>query len=203
LAVARAFREHFGLATLYLADLDAIQGGSPAQSLYRELIDEGFHLWIDAGVRDFSRALALLATEQVDVVVGLESIASPALVGEIARQRSDRVIFSLDLRDSVLLGDVRPWDAREPIELAVWALAKGVRRLLVLDLACVGVDGGTGTEAICRRLTEHYPWLELYAGGGVRGIDDLRRLGECGVSAALVASALHDGRLTRRELDQL
>ena len=40
-------------------------------------------------------------------------------------------------------------------------------------------------------------------GGGVRGVDDLRRLKACGVRAALVASALHDGALTPADLDGL
>jgi phosphoribosylformimino-5-aminoimidazole carboxamide ribotide isomerase len=36
--------------------------------------------------------------------------------------------------------------------------------------------------------------LELVAGGGIRGPEDLARLEARGVSAALIASALHDGR---------
>ena len=36
----------------------------------------------------------------------------------------------------------------------------------------------------------------MLVGGGVRGVEDLRRLKRSGASAVLVASALHDGRLT-------
>ncbi|HKB34931.1 MAG TPA: HisA/HisF-related TIM barrel protein, partial [Gemmataceae bacterium] len=64
----------------------------------------------------------------------------------------------------------------------------------------VGAGSGTGTEELCRWLAEAYPGVEVAAGGGVHGPDDLRRLRTCGVRAVLVASALHDGRLTRTDL---
>jgi phosphoribosylformimino-5-aminoimidazole carboxamide ribotide isomerase len=38
----------------------------------------------------------------------------------------------------------------------------------------------------------------LFAGGGVRDEDDLRRLADAGCDGVLVATALHDGRLTYR-----
>jgi phosphoribosylformimino-5-aminoimidazole carboxamide ribotide isomerase len=37
--------------------------------------------------------------------------------------------------------------------------------------------------------------MTLVAGGGVRGVDDLARLADTGCDGALVATALHDGRI--------
>ena len=83
------------------------------------------------------------------------------------------------------------------------ALTCGVKRMIVLDLADVGVHQGPRTEVLCRRLRHQHPDLELTAGGGVRGPDDLNRLKECGVNLVLVASALHDGRLTGADLSKV
>ena len=58
--LARALRDSLGLQTLYLADLDAIGGCPPASTLYRKIIASGFHLWIDAGVRDVESLAPLL-----------------------------------------------------------------------------------------------------------------------------------------------
>jgi len=203
LAIAKAFRERFGLTTLYLADLDAIGGGAPALATYRELRAHGFQLWIDAGVSEPGRASAVIEHGRGDVVIGMETVASPALVNELAVQFADRAIFSLDLRGDTPLGDLRPWRENDPRALAVWAMAKGIRRLLVLDLSRVGVDRGIGTENLCGHLATHYPGVAVYAGGGVRDRDDLHALERLGVRAVLVASALHDGRLTRADLDRL
>ena len=44
------------------------------------------------------------------------------------------------------------------------------------------------------------PDVRLYAAGGLRGAFDLMRLEQEGMSGVLVASALHDGRLTGADL---
>jgi uncharacterized protein related to proFAR isomerase len=44
--------------------------------------------------------------------------------------------------------------------------------------------------------------VDLIAGGGVRGLDDLKALADAGCDAALVASALHDGRLSREDIER-
>ena len=80
------------------------------------------------------------------------------------------------------------------------AMAQGARRLLVLDLACVGQACGPATASLCARIGRTYPQATLAAGGGVRDVKDLRLLEQCGVQAALVASALHDGTLRREDL---
>jgi phosphoribosylformimino-5-aminoimidazole carboxamide ribotide isomerase len=109
------------------------------------------------------------------------------------------VVFSLDLKNGQPLA-AETWSDMEPSKIAARAIALGVRRVLVLDLARVGTNAGPGTEAFCKQLKECFPDVELLAGGGVRGREDLDRLRACSVDGVLVASALHDGRLSREEL---
>jgi phosphoribosylformimino-5-aminoimidazole carboxamide ribotide isomerase len=198
--VAKAFREHFGLTELYLADLDAIAGAAPALAVYSSLRELGCRLWVDAGVRDAAMVKPLTGAGIEVVVVGLETVSGPAALAEIRLRLSARLAFSLDLKGGVPLGELSAWEAPDAWSIAAQAVATGVGRVIVLDLARVGVGTGLGTEALCARLAETYPDLEIVAGGGVRGGEDLRRLRECGVSAVLVASALHDGRLRREDL---
>jgi phosphoribosylformimino-5-aminoimidazole carboxamide ribotide isomerase len=194
--VARALMKQLGLEELYLADLDAIAGAEPAWTAYDEVREAGARLWIDAGVRraEDVRRLASAGT----VVVGLETLAGPEVLAELR----DDVVFSLDLRAGRPLGDVSRWRGPDAWSIASQAIELGVRRLLVLDLERVGVGTGAGTEEFCTRLNRVYPEVEVAAGGGVRGLADLMQLRGCGVKAVLVASALHDGRLTRADLDQ-
>jgi phosphoribosylformimino-5-aminoimidazole carboxamide ribotide isomerase len=193
--VACAFRDHFGLTELYLADLDAIAGAPPALATYEALLGLGFRLWVDAGLRGPETAGPLAAAGVQGLVAGLETLAGPEALAALCRAFGDRVVFSLDLKGGRPLGDLSVWTGAEPFALAAEAVGLGARRLLVLDLARVGEGGGTGTEDLCRRLSRAYPAVELAAGGGVRGVTDLRRLRDCGVAAALLASALHDGTL--------
>jgi phosphoribosylformimino-5-aminoimidazole carboxamide ribotide isomerase len=198
--VARAFRERLGLAELYIADLDAIGGAAPAWAVLEELRTAEARLWVDAGVRRPEEAVKLAAAGVESVVVGLETVAGPAALAETAAALGAGLIFSLDLREGRPLG--QGW-AGGAAEIAGQAVALGARRVLVLDLVRVGVGSGVGTEELCAALARAHPEVEVSAGGGVRGADDLRRLMGLGVRAALLASALHDGRLTRADVEAL
>ncbi len=70
----------------------------------------------------------------------------------------------------------------------------------MLDLADVGVASGTGTLQLCHNIRREFPAIELIAGGGVRSVADLLALQSAGCNAALVASAIHDKRLTPDDL---
>lgn len=199
IAVAKAFREQFGFDEFYLADLDAIRLGNPNLGTYLRMQDEGFRLWIDAGVRTCRDdvLVAVDGLESASVIVGLESVHGPMAVEQILQRIGvERVVFSLDLKDGNILGRPDHWHSIDPWIIANQAIDIGIRRLIVLDLGRVGVGEGVGTEELCERLKRSYPEVQLTAGGGVRGMDDVNRLTALGVDRVLVASALHDGRIT-------
>jgi phosphoribosylformimino-5-aminoimidazole carboxamide ribotide isomerase len=210
--VARAFLA-LGFREIYLADLDAIQQKqqkrdrsnfqkNDSRPLYFELMRLGVALWVDAGLRnpDDARALANFHVDGrplAGIVAGLESLAGPRELAEMcAAVAPERLIFSLDLKHGAPLTSSPDWHGLAPLEIAAVALRAGVRRMIVLDLAQVGTGAGVGTEPLCRTLRCLAPGLEIVAGGGVRGPADLDSLARAGCDAALVASALHDGRLT-------
>jgi len=203
LAVAQAFDEQFGMRDLYLADLDAIRGAEPSHAIYGDLQAAGFNLWIDAGVRSASRAFKLAELGLYRVVIGLETIAGPDELAAAVRRLGERVIFSLDLRSGRAIGELTAWGTDDAAKILDRAVSAGVSQVIVLDVSHVGIGGGIGTEQICRQILRKYPRLSLYAGGGVRGLSDLLALKSIGIDGALVASALHDGRLTRAEIAEL
>jgi phosphoribosylformimino-5-aminoimidazole carboxamide ribotide isomerase len=201
--VARALREQFGFTEFYVADLDAIGGALPARRVYDDLCAEEFRLWVDAGIRTVEDAGTLLASGNASEVVGLETVQGPTALHEICRRLGPRqVVFSLDLRNGQPLGDLCAWGVNSAWGIAQRAMEAGVVRVLVLDLAHVGVGAGTGTEAFCARLRQAHPDIEIATGGGVRGPEDICQLDACGVDYVLVASALHDGRLTREQVER-
>lgn len=193
LDVARAFREGFGLTELYVADLDAIAGRPPALAIFGKLQADGFHLWVDAGVKDLE-VLEKIGVQRL--VAGLESLAGPQDLMRLLERFPELLVFSLDLHEGTPLGQREAWDQRGAESLARYAIELGINRILVLDLAGVGVNEGSKTLELCRRLREAFPKLEITTGGGVRNEDDLLVLEFIGVDYALVASALHDGRLS-------
>jgi phosphoribosylformimino-5-aminoimidazole carboxamide ribotide isomerase len=222
LDVARAFRERFGLIEIYVADLDAILGAPPNLPLLRSLQDDGFRLWVDAGMRMAEDVVPLREAGVARIVAGLETLAGPDVLAAIV---ADDVVFSLDLKDGEPLiggdwraegfipsgnprrlhisGGEKPLRSSKAIEIARHAVVLGVTRMLVLDLSRVGVGSGPGTDELIANLRLEFPRLEVTAGGGVRGREDLDRLAQLGADAVLVASALHDGRLIRDDIAEV
>jgi phosphoribosylformimino-5-aminoimidazole carboxamide ribotide isomerase len=194
--VAKAIRDRFHLLDYYLADLDAIAGAPPAFALYDALQNLGLRLWVDAGVHEPARARALAEFRLDTVVLGLETVDGPEVLQTVCgRLGAERLLFSLDLKDGQPLGKLAAWQTPAARAIAGQAVAAGIKRLLVLDLARVGGMAGTGTETLCRELAHNYPDVQLVTGGGVRRREDLVRLQACGVQAVLIASALHDQSL--------
>jgi len=202
LDVARAIRHQFGLAELYVADLDAIAGGPPSLAIYSCLRAEGFRLCVDAGLREAAEARPLAADGTEQLVFGLETLRDPQELTRACDRFGRRIVFSLDLRDGEPLGDRESWRGGDAFSIAEQAIAAGVRCLIVLDLSRVGTGEGAGTEALCQRIVLSHPNVDVLAGGGIRGVKELRRLQSIRVAGVLLASALHDRVVRPENLDE-
>jgi len=200
LSVANAFRAYFGLTTLYVADLDAILNQRPNKEIYATLRSNGFRLLVDAGARGVDDLMNLIDAGVSTVIIGLESWPDTAALKSACNRYWERLTFSVDLKSGSPLGDLAKWDTDDPFKIASRAIAAGVWRMIVLDLAQVGVGAGLSTLPLCQRLRQEFPHVSLITGGGVRNAADLKPLREGGISGVLVASALHDGRLSADDI---
>ena len=196
--IAQAVRDRFGFHDLYLADLDAIHGLPPSLSLYKKLSDLRLNLWVDAGLLDNSYVSEILNTGVSQVVVGLETVAGPeGLKRILERAGPTKVAFSLDLRNGrATIAESAKWNDEDPAEIARSVVAMGIATVIILDLAQVGLGQGIGTLPLLENLSNSFPNIEWIAGGGVACQNDLAAIKNAGGSAALVGSALHDGRCT-------
>ena len=199
-ALARAYRERLGLGdALYVADLDALRGGSPQRALLRALADDGARTWVDRGIATPEAADAALADGATRVIVGLETLPSLDLLGAIVAGveetrggAEDGTVFSLDLRHGRPLSPDAAIARRPAIAVAESAAAAGVRTMIVLDLARVGTGAGVDA-ALIGTLVRALPGVAIIAGGGIGGPADLARLADAGAWGALVGSVLHGG----------
>ena len=170
--------------TLYIADLDAIEGRGEHDSVLAELAAAipGLEFWVDNGAADLARAEKWLGGNGGCLVLGSESQLDAGLVE--ALHENPRVILSLDFRGEGFVGP--------PALLArpeLWPA-----RVIVMTLARVGGGEGPDMERLASVLALAGQ-REVFAAGGLRGAQDLRALAHAGAAGVLVASALHDGRL--------
>lgn len=192
--MARALCRHCASNRLYVADLDALTGGSAQAEVLRELLQAlpALELWLDAGFADAGAAAALrerigVPAARVVPVFASESLRSlSALRQAFAAPRSGAPagVLSLDRRDGQRLDPAGCWDHPE-----LWP-----GRVIVMTLERVGADAGPDLDTL-REVHARAPAAQLVGAGGIRHADDLARARDAGAHAWLVASALHDGRL--------
>lgn len=201
LEVAQALQSQLGLSQFYVADLDAIQQQTPQVSLLGPLAEAFPAIWLDSGLRATSDIPPLLESKDTTFVAGLETLAGPRVLGELCQRLGrERIVFSLDLKSGMPLGDLDRWPGKTPWDIAREAIEEGVQRLIVLDLAQVGLGGGVSTLPLCQRLKHSFPLVQVITGGGIRSAADLIELEQSKIDGVLIASALHNGSIGREEL---
>jgi phosphoribosylformimino-5-aminoimidazole carboxamide ribotide isomerase len=199
LEVARAFR-NTGFRDLYIADLDAIIDCSTNFQVLKQIIDStGLKLMVDAGITNLDRAQKLLASGVSKLIVGTETLTEKSFVSKaIQLFGKDRVVVSIDLKDGKVL--VKPGfdGCTEALGLLREFVEMGVSNFIILDLTKVGSSEGINSDLL-KQIHETLK-LEIYVGGGARNIKDLIDLKNLGVSGVLVATALHNGKITVQQL---
>lgn len=193
-AVAHALRELYPFDTLYIADLDAIQrrgGHLEAVAALRAALPET-EIWIDggvAGIEDCQPWLELGAR----CIIGSESQAdAPGVRRLIERLGPEQAVLSLDFASDRPKGPEALFDAA-----CYWP-----QRIITMTLSRVGSYEGPDW-AMLRHVQERAGERQVYAAGGVRHIADLQALKAMGIAGALLASALHDGKISPADIGSL
>ena len=176
-AIARRLLAEPGVDGLYVADLDALEGGPP-QPCVAEIAGATDVVWVDGGYR----SVAGVAEAPGRPVIASECWPGPASLMD-ALVRRPGAVFSLDLRGGRLVAP-GAWPA-DPLAAASLAVNAGVRTLLVLDVLSVG-GGECGTLPLCGQLAAMHPHVAVATGGGLR-----LETPAPGVSARLIGGDLH------------
>jgi phosphoribosylformimino-5-aminoimidazole carboxamide ribotide isomerase len=175
--------------TVYIADLDAIEGTGCDEPVLHRLRAEfpALAFWVDNGVADVAAAKQWLDAGLGDLVIGSESQKDIALLRHMTGH--ERVVLSLDFRGDTFQGPRALLD-----DGAAWP-----QRIIVMTLARVGSGSGPDLDRLCA-IRDAAPGHDIYAAGGVRGSADLAALRSAGMAGALVATSLHDGRLRSSDI---
>ena len=182
----------YAFTTFYIADLDAIRGSGSNHAAIVKL-KQAFPqvtFWLDNGIADIDLAEEWLQQGLCYLVLGSETQVDTSVVDRFSAD--PRFVLSLDFREAEFQG---------PSTLLTHA-DQWPHRVIVMTLDRVGSRAGPDMERL-RAIKAAAKARTIYAAGGVRDARDLRTLAAAGIAGALVASSLHDGRITTADIQQL
>ena len=192
LAITQALLELYPFSTMYIADLDAIMGRHTNINVISQLKHHfpKIEFWVDAGIGQIEQAHAIKALG-VTFVFGSERLNSYQQYQAIQTGDNNEVL-SLDFGPTGFLGDPQILEGYK-----AWP-----RRVICMTMSKVGSYEGVDWDKISDILKRAGP-CKIFAAGGVRSIADLRTLASKKLAGALVASVLHDGKISQIELAAL
>ncbi len=184
-AVLAGFLSVFPFKRFYIADLNAIMGADTHYPLIKKLADDHpeIEFWLDNGSQ-----LAAIDNDLPNLkwVVGTESQRFHPCKSE------HDFILSLDFKN------------QQPAGLPDWFKQTQYwpQIVIAMTLSKVGSNAGPDFDKLIE-LTLNHPNKHFVAAGGIRDCEDLAKLDEIGVHAALLATALHSGAISKHDLENL
>ena len=199
LDIASTFKS-LGFSSLYLADLDAILKKSANFKIYKQIVAQtGLDLMVDAGISDLKTAQKVLSANVPKIVVGTETLTSLDFLDQAIKAfGEDKIVISIDLKQEKVLSTLETITQMDIVPFAQKLEKSGIKQIILLDLDRVGTEKGINLELL-RKILDSTE-VELLVGGGIRSLKELEELRNLGVSGALVATILHNGKL---EVDEL
>ena len=199
-AVARQWAD-LGADRLHIVDLDGAATGRPVNAaLIRDMVNEvsgDMEVELGGGLRSLEQVERYIDAGVSYAVIGTAALKRPGFLHEACSNFGGQIIVALDARDGLVATD--GWQnttAIKAVDIARKFESYGVEAFLYTDIARDGMLTGCNVEAtaeLARAVS-----VPVIASGGVRDIDDIRRLlavEEDGVFGAILGRSLYEGTL--------
>ena len=186
-----------GAALLHMVDLDGAKtGGGANRRLVRDVIAHtGAAVELGGGIRSMEDIADVLALGVSRVVLGSAAVEKPELYGE-------KIAVGIDAQKGTVR--TRGWveDSGLPyLDFARKMESCGVRTIIFTDIDRDGLQKGP-SFAYLQALREAVG-CEIVASGGVTTLEDVVRLRDMGIDAAIVGKAAYTGAMDLRRAVEL
>ena len=208
--VLNAFHEKLLLNDFYIADLNQIQWKNDDRDkafqnldIIKQLTENlHFNILLDGGCQNLDDVKRQLDLGIKQVILGSETMKSKQFIDDVVKELDpEKIILSVDLKRGELLASSKELAQTKPIELAKYAEDIGIRTIIVLELEKVGSQKGPVSDALIE-ISTAVDNTAVFAGGGVRTIEDVEILRDNDIAGVLIATAFHKGKIGRKELEK-
>lgn len=194
----------YGFEELYIADLDSIINHNyQVERLKSILCNSKLKIMIDAGIQNQNDLKVIKDIGFQKIILGLETIESIETIRECTEIIGrDSIIISVDMKNKQLMTNNTTISKLGIMGFIDELSRMNINQIILLDIAKVGSKSGC-YEEVYGEIRRNYPNFSILIGGGARNINDLIYLKEKRMDGVLIASALHDGSISKDELKTL
>jgi phosphoribosylformimino-5-aminoimidazole carboxamide ribotide isomerase len=183
-----------GARRIHIVDLDGARDGRQTNArIVRDIVQTvDCAVQTGGGIRDLEALRATLDGGVNRAVLGTAAVKDPGMLREAVAAARDRLIVSVDARDGLVR--LEGWTEATDLSALAWIgqlASMGVERVVYTDIARDGRLEGPNF-AMYEQLVSGTS-VAVIAAGGVTTVDDVSRLSECGVEAAIIGRALYTG----------
>lgn len=197
--MARSF-ESQGAKWVHIDDLDGAQEGYPVHTTIIAGIIEQTSLKIElgGGIRTLEAAKMLIEAGVHRVVISTRLTQDESCASGFFSCLGNRAVAAIDTRDGkIATNGWRSSTAIDGVDFAKHMEHLGCRRAIFTDVNLDGMMMGPNFDAV-QALVDRLE-IPVIASGGVSSLDDLARLREIGVEAAVVGKALYENHFQLSE----
>ena len=203
--IAKQF-EDYGIQKIHIVDLDGARQGSPINYHILQMIAGYTDLKVDfsGGIRtdgDISKAYEHGATSVTasSVAINKRELFSSWLMS----YGREKITLGADAKDGKIT--IRGWqtatntDVEEHID---YFYMRGIKYVKCSDVNKDGIEEGPNFD-LYKHLVKTFPNVHLLASGGVRSVDDIKKLEDIGVKGVILGRAYYEGKLTLKDIESL
>lgn len=194
-AVARDFLAA-GAKYLHVVDLDGARSGTAEnfESIAALARQGGLYIEVGGGIRSQERIEQYLAMGVNRCILGTVAVKDFNFTKEMARRYGEKIAVGVDARDGYVA--VSGWEetsGEKGVDFCRRLRDAGVGTVIYTDISRDGAEQGTNLP-LYEQLVQ-IQGLSVTASGGISSLEELRRLRDMGVDAAILGKALYTGRL--------
>lgn len=202
LSADEAARKFYSVGAEYLhaVDLDGAKSGKAEndETVKKIIAAAPLKVEIGGGIRSLSRIENYLSAGADSVILGTIAVRNMAFVKDAVAEFGDRISVGVDARCGKVA--VSGWCEITDTECADLCLKLrdiGVRRVIYTDISRDGALSGTDMETYERLVRIEN--LKITASGGITCLNEIIRLKEMGIDAAILGRALYENKLSLSE----
>jgi phosphoribosylformimino-5-aminoimidazole carboxamide ribotide isomerase len=201
--LCRRFEDH-GIEVIHLIDLDGAREGWPINYEILETIIGHTNLKVDfsGGIQTDGAISKVFEYGASYLTIGSVAVEKKSLFASwIISYGREKITLSADSRKGKVA--VKGWQQETNIDLfdhIEYFYDRGLKYVKTTDIDLDGMMQGPAFK-LYEEIVKRFPDIKLLASGGVRDLDDIKKLSDIGVFATIFGKAYFEGKLKLEDLE--